>query len=77
MYAYDLMIFCKGTLANMNILKNCFDIYAQAPWQIMNLSKFYYLHMLYFSKMGAFEYKFVGFLSRFYRSFLADHMPFF
>jgi hypothetical protein len=31
MYAYDLMIFCKGTLANMNILKNCFDIYAQAP----------------------------------------------
>jgi len=23
----------------MNIFKNCFDIYAQAPWQIINLSK--------------------------------------
>jgi hypothetical protein len=39
MYAYDLMIFCKVTLANMNIFKNCFNIYAQAPWQIINLSK--------------------------------------
>jgi len=33
------MIFCKGTLAYTNILKNCFDIYAQLPWQIINLSK--------------------------------------
>jgi len=39
MYACVLMIFFKITLANMNILKNCFDIYAQAPRQIINLSK--------------------------------------
>jgi len=31
MHAYDLIIFCKGTLADMNILTNYFDIYAQAP----------------------------------------------
>lgn len=30
MYAYNSMIFCEGTLANMNIFKNLFDIYAQA-----------------------------------------------
>ena len=36
LYAYDMMIFCKGAKSNINVLKNVFLKYDEASGQIVN-----------------------------------------